>query len=64
MSPLEPRTISEELIDDVKGLIGQEILQRFINHPKMKHIPLIIEPPTLTNKELIEMLQNVKIWVD
>jgi len=30
-----------------KGLIGEEALKRFINHPKLKKIPFILETPAL-----------------
>lgn len=35
-----------------EGLIGEEGLTRLINHPKLKHLPFIMETPKLKNGEL------------
>ena len=45
-----------------KGLIGKKILQKIINHKKLKHIPIIIEPPVISNQKIQEMLNNIKEW--
>lgn len=46
-----------------KGLIGEKVLKQFINHKKLKHIPLIIEPPLLNDEELVLMYKNVITWL-
>ena len=46
-----------------KGLIGKQILKRFINHPKLKNIPIIVEPPVLDEKEMMDMIEEVKTWI-
>jgi len=46
-----------------KGLIGKQILKRFIRHPKLKNIPIIIEPPVLEEHEIMDMIEEVKTWI-
>ena len=33
------------------GLIGKDALEKFLNHPKLKHIPFILETPALKEME-------------
>ncbi|MCK4517199.1 deoxyribonuclease IV [Candidatus Babeliales bacterium] len=46
-----------------KGLIGKQILKRFVRHPKLKNVPIIIEPPVLDEREMIDMIEEVKTWL-
>jgi len=45
-----------------KGVIGKNVLQNLINHPKLKHLPIIIEPPVLPEKELKTIINEVRTW--
>lgn len=45
-----------------KGLIGKKNLQKFINHKKIAHIPLIIEPPLVKMDEMSEVIEEIKSW--
>lgn len=49
MTALGSRKDRHENIGD--GLIGKEALTRFINHPKLRHIPFILETPALKSPE-------------
>lgn len=46
------------------GRIGEDALKRFVFHPRLAHIPLLIEPPALSEEEQVEMLKKVKGWHD
>ena len=43
-----------------QGLIGTQTLKDFINHPKLKHLPLILEAPPLEDAVLIALLDSVQ----
>lgn len=45
-----------------KGLIGKQALQNIINHPKLAHIPIIIEPPVVPLEELQAVIRDVRGW--
>ena len=45
-----------------QGLIGKTVLQNLINHPKLKHLPLIIEPPLVPFDGLKSIIDEVKGW--
>lgn len=46
-----------------RGLIGQETLTTFMNHPKLKHASIILELPVLPDKEEEEeILAEVRSW--
>ena len=38
-----------------KGCIGKEALQRFITHPRLKHVPVILELPVMSAEEEKEL---------
>lgn len=45
-----------------EGLIGQEALQRFIRHPRICHIPVLMELPVLEEEKELEVLQKIRTW--
>ena len=45
-----------------EGKIGLEPLKRFIMHPKLKHIPVISEPPIMSEQELEAELKKMVDW--
>ena len=45
-----------------KGFIGKKVLQKFINHPKITGIPLLIEPPAVPTNEMGRILKKIKEW--
>ena len=44
------------------GNIGIEQLKRFVMHPKLKHIPLLTEPPILSDDELKAEFKKIVDW--
>ena len=44
------------------GSLGQEVLQRFVKHPLLSHIPLILELPLVSEQEELEILQQIINW--
>lgn len=45
-----------------QGRLGQEVLQRFVLHPRLQHIPLLMELPVLEEDEQAEVLEMVRGW--
>ena len=45
-----------------KGCIGKEALQRFITHPRLKHVPVILELPVMSAEEEEKELAKVRSW--
>lgn len=45
-----------------EGRIGEDALKRFVLHPRLKHIPLLIEPPILSDEEQFALLEKVRSW--
>ncbi len=45
-----------------EGLIGKETLLRLANHPRLVHIPLLIEMPSGYQEKSGEVLEQVKKW--
>lgn len=45
-----------------QGLIGAAALQRFALHSELAHIPLILEPPQLTEEQEKDLYNRVKAW--
>ena len=46
------------------GAIGTKALKAFVSHPRLQHIPIIIEPPEITEEQEVEVLQRVRGWFD
>ncbi len=46
-----------------EGNIGEDALKRFILHPKLKHIPLLVEPPALNEDAQRILLEKVRSWI-
>jgi deoxyribonuclease-4 len=44
------------------GLIGKEILENLITHPKLQNIPKIIEPPELNKSVATRIISEVLTW--
>lgn len=45
-----------------EGSIGERALKRFVLHPQMQHIPMLIEPPIISSPQECSMLQKVVSW--
>lgn len=45
-----------------EGLIGEEPLKAFMNHPKLKHASVILELPVLPEEKEEEILEKVRSW--
>ncbi|MBU1008302.1 deoxyribonuclease IV [Candidatus Dependentiae bacterium] len=45
-----------------QGLIGETVLQNIINSPKLKTLPIIIEPPIVSLEELKKTVSHVRNW--
>ena len=45
-----------------QGELGKKVLQRFIHHPLVRNVPLIIEPPALNDEQLRTVYQDVVGW--
>lgn len=45
-----------------QGHIGEDLLKKFIQHPALKDIPIIMELPKLEEPEEIDIIQKVKSW--
>lgn len=45
-----------------KGRIGSEALKRFVLHPELKHIPLLLELPELAVEDELLVLNEVRNW--
>ena len=44
------------------GAIGTEALKSFVMHPKLQQIPILIEPPELSEEREWEVLERVRGW--
>ena len=44
------------------GVIGEAALKHFITHPRLQHIPVIMEPPLLTEDEQLNIVHKVASW--
>ncbi|MFC1841812.1 deoxyribonuclease IV [Candidatus Dependentiae bacterium] len=45
-----------------EGEIGLEPLKRFVMHPQLKHVPLLPEPPVMSEELLKAELEKIKSW--
>jgi len=45
-----------------EGVIGLDNLKRFAMHPKLKHIPVLTEPPAVLSEELKMEFQKIVDW--
>lgn len=45
-----------------EGLIGEALLRRFALHPSLASIPILLEPPIITEEEECALLQKVRSW--
>jgi deoxyribonuclease-4 len=45
-----------------QGHIGEDMLKRFVQHPKMKRIPIVLELPVLPEEQEREILNKVRSW--
>jgi len=45
-----------------KGYIGKKSLKRFILHPKLRHIPVVLELPILSESREHALLKEVRMW--
>lgn len=45
-----------------EGKIGFEALKRFVMHPKLKHIPVLSEPPSMSDDKLEEEFKKIVSW--
>lgn len=45
-----------------EGLIGEEALKRFVLHPRLKDIPLLMELPVLDEAAQVAALEKVRSW--
>ncbi|MFC1842826.1 deoxyribonuclease IV [Candidatus Dependentiae bacterium] len=45
-----------------EGKIGLEALKNFVMHPKIKHIPILSEPPVMTEEELKQEFEKIMRW--
>lgn len=45
-----------------QGNIGQDALKKFVMHPLLRHIPLLIESPELTIEQELIVLKKVREW--
>ena len=43
-------------------VIGLDNLKRFAMHPKLKHIPVLTEPPAVLSEELKMEFQKIVDW--
>ena len=45
------------------GLIGEEALKQIINHPKLKHIPMVLETPHMKSVDEVAIdIEKLKAW--
>lgn len=52
----------DEHLPPGEGIIGKSALQRFVLHPKLKHIPLILELPSSREADQQTIVEEVKQW--
>jgi len=45
-----------------EGLIGLNALKRFVTHPKLAHVPLIMELPELSIEQELLILNKIRAW--
>ncbi len=45
-----------------EGLIGEEALKLFMNHPKLKHASVILELPVMSDEEEETILKKIQSW--
>ncbi|HSC24598.1 MAG TPA: deoxyribonuclease IV [Candidatus Babeliales bacterium] len=45
-----------------QGVIGDDALKRFVMHPKLCHIPLLMELPELSVEQELLVLEKVRSW--
>ena len=46
-----------------RGQLGETVLKNLVQHPLMKAVPIILEPPVLSDEEERHCLELVKSWV-
>lgn len=46
-----------------EGKIGLDALQRFAKHPKLQNIPVLLEPPIMSDEQLKKELELVESWI-
>ena len=44
------------------GVIGREALRQFAVHPRLQHIPLLLEPPMVEDEVIQVALDDVRTW--
>jgi len=45
-----------------EGKLGQVALQRFINHPSLQHIPIVMELPPIDEEQELKIIEWVRSW--
>lgn len=45
-----------------EGLIEKEFLKKIVNHEKLKHVPIILEPPEMDEKRIKKIIKEVQRW--
>jgi deoxyribonuclease-4 len=45
-----------------EGMIGDEWLRKFVMHPKLAHIPIIMELPEMSETQEFKILEKVRSW--
>jgi deoxyribonuclease-4 len=45
-----------------EGRIGIEMLKRFVMHPALVHVPIIIEPPQISQEQENAVLDMIRSW--
>lgn len=46
----------------LEGLIEEDVLRRFVMHERLKHIPVLLETPTLTDEAYRATVERVRSW--
>lgn len=47
-----------------EGKLGKDALQRCMNHPKLRHISVLLELPVLQDFEEMEILKKIRSWAE
>lgn len=47
-----------------KGMLGEQALRRFMNHPQLRNISVLLELPPLEDVEEMKLLTKVRSWID
>lgn len=46
-----------------KGQLGEAVLKSVVQHPLLQQVPIILEPPVLSDEEELQCLKLVKNWI-